>query len=464
MRLVAVSNRVEDPRGAPSAGGLAVALVEALRDHHGLWLGWSGRAVARSASPNAKLTDADGFTTATIDLARTDHDAYYNGFANHCLWPVLHFRIDIAEFVGAEFEGYQRVNARFADALVPLLRDDDLVWIHDYHLFSLAAELRRRGVRQRIGFFLHTPFPPREILSTVPRHGELMRGLFDCDLLGLQTAADVERFCGYATAELGATRGAQGLRAGGRALRVEAFPVGIDAERFHEFAFSPGGEREVARLRELLRGRAQIIGVDRLDYSKGLLRRLHAFERLLERHPDTHRAVEYLQIAPISRSDVKAYRDFRRELEYKAARINGHYAQVDWTPVRYLNRALPRRTLAGYYRASRVGLVTPMRDGMNLVAKEYVAAQDPADPGVLVLSQFAGAAQQLGAALLVNPYDAEDMAEALHRALAMSREERCERHRALADCVARENITHWRRRYVAALQQAGARTRAFVAA
>jgi trehalose 6-phosphate synthase len=459
VRLIAVSNRVEAPRDAPSAGGLAVALVEALRDHRGLWLGWSGKATPAAAAAQARLQDADGFTVATIDLSQRDYDAYYNGFANHCLWPLLHFRLDIAEYIGAEFEGYRRVNAHFADALVPLLQADDLIWIHDYHLFALPAELRRRGVRQRIGFFLHTPFPPREILATLPLHAGLMRALFDCDLLGLQTGPDVARFSSYACAELGAERIPGGLRAFGRNLRVEAFPVGIDAERFRDFAFSAGGEREFRRLRELLRGRAQIIGVDRLDYSKGLLRRLHALERLLARHPDTHGAVEYLQIAPLSRSDVKAYRDFRRELEQRAARINGSYARVDWTPVRYLNRPLLRRTLAGYHRASRIGLVTPMRDGMNLVAKEYIAAQDPADPGVLVLSQFAGAALQLDAALLVNPYDAEAVAEALYRALAMSREERCQRHRALVASVIDEDITQWRQRYVAALQQAWAKPR-----
>jgi trehalose 6-phosphate synthase len=450
MRLVAVSNRVEAPRAAPSAGGLAVALVEALREHRGLWLGWSGHA-REDPAPQPRLEPADGFDLATLDLAPDDHDAYYNGFANHCLWPVLHFRTDIAEFVGAQFDAYQRVNARFAEALVPLLRADDLVWIHDYHLFGLPAELRRRGVRQRLGFFLHTPFPPHDIMATLPRHQELMRSLFECDLLGLQTAADVERFAAYAGRELGATVRGDTLRVGNRALRIGAYPVGIDAERFRDLAVSADGERECQRLRAALRGRRQIIGVDRLDYSKGLLRRLHSFERLLARHRDTHGTVELLQIAPISRGEVKAYRDFRRELEQRAARINGRYAQVDWTPVRYLNRALPRRTLAGFYRASRVGLVTPMRDGMNLVAKEYVAAQDPDDPGVLVLSRFAGAAGQLDAALLVNPYDAEDVAGALHRALGMGGDERRERHAALLASVVENDITQWRRACVAAL-------------
>ena len=464
MRLIAVSNRVESPRGAPMAGGLAVALVEALRDHRGLWFGWSGRTTSREAPITPHLEDADGFQLATIDLPAKDHDAYYNGFSNHCLWPLLHFRIDIAEFVHGEYEGYARVNARFAEALLPLLRDDDVLWIHDYHLFALPAELRRRGVRQRIGFFLHTPFPPREILATLPRHRELMSSLFDCELLGLQTGADVERFCDYVERELGGVRHGERLRAGGRELRVGAFPVGIDAARFRELAFSPQGEREYRRMRGVLGPRLQIIGVDRLDYSKGLLRRLHAFEQLLGRHPDTHGRVDYLQIAPISRGDIKAYRDFRRELEQRAARINGHYALVDWMPVRYLNRALPRRTLAGFYRASRVGLVTPMRDGMNLVAKEYVAAQDEADPGVLVLSQFAGAATQLDAALQVNPYDAEAVGDALHRALDMAPAERRERHASLFRQVMEHDITRWRRSYLAALAQKAAPARGFVAA
>jgi trehalose 6-phosphate synthase len=463
MRLVAVSNRVESPRNAPAAGGLAVALVEALRDHHGLWLGWSGRAV-RHPAPAPKLEAVDGYTLATIDLPRDDFELFYNGFANHCLWPLLHFRIDISEFVRAEYEGYERVNARFAEALTPLLQADDLIWIHDYHLFGLPAELRRRGVRQRVGFFLHTPFPPREILVTLPCHAQLARSLFACDLLGLQTADDVERFVAYVQREFeGEWRGGV-LRAFGRSLRVEAFPVGIDARHMQALATSAGAEREFERMLTLLRGRAQIIGVDRLDYSKGLLRRIHAFELLLEQHPEVHGTIDYLQIAPISRGEVTAYRDFRRELEQRAGRINGRFSQVDWTPVRYLNRALPRRTLAGFYRASRIGLVTPMRDGMNLVAKEYVAAQDPADPGVLVLSTFAGAAQQMQAALLVNPYDAGEVADALYRARGMGLDERRERHAALLQGVLAEDTTAWQQRYLAALRGAPAKSRASVAA
>lgn len=451
-RLVAISNRVESPRGAPAAGGLAVALVEALQARSGLWFGWSGKTDPQPAAV-PRVDRADGFTLATLDLAPRDYEAYYSGFANRCLWPLLHFRIDIVAFDRQQFEGYRRVNAAFAQALAPLLRPDDLIWIHDYHLFWMASELRRRGVHQRIGFFLHTPFPPREILTTLPHHAELVRALFDCDLLGLQTASDLERFCSYVRHEAGGRQAGDTLSAFGRTLRVGAFPVGIDAARVRDYAQSAGGRREYRRLREVLRGHDQIIGVDRLDYSKGLLRRLNAFEHLLDRHPDIHGQIDYLQIAPISRGEVRAYRDFRLELEQRAAHINGRYAQVDWTPVRYLNRTLPRRTLAGFYRASRIGLVTPMRDGMNLVAKEYVAAQDSDDPGVLVLSRFAGAAQQMQAALLVNPYDTGEVADALYRARNMPRAERRERHAALWQVVLKQDVTRWREDFLAALSR-----------
>jgi trehalose 6-phosphate synthase len=436
--------------------------VEALREHGGLWLGWSGH-TGHDPAPAARIEDAGEFSLATVDLPAEDYHAYYAGFANHCLWPLLHFRADIAEFARSDYEAYLRINDCFAEALKPLLRADDVVWIHDYHLFPLPQALRRRGLRHRMGFFLHTPFPPADILQTLPRHRELMTSLTACDLIGLQTRADVERFCEYARRELGAQVADGVVRLDGRTVRVDAFPVGIDAEQFRALAYSPGGEREWRRMNKMLRGRTQIIGVDRLDYSKGLLRRLTAFERLLARHADTHGEVDFLQIAPVSRGEIKAYRDFRRELERKAAHINGRYAQVDWTPVRYLNRALPRRTLAGFYRASRIGLVTPMRDGMNLVAKEYVAAQDPQDLGVLVLSRFAGAAQQLDAALLVSPYDADEVAEALHRARSMDLRERRERHEALWHSVRTEDTSAWHRSYFAALTGAPVRPRAAVA-
>jgi trehalose 6-phosphate synthase len=452
-RLVAVSNRVGPVHG-DAAGGLAVALVDALRETRGVWFGWSGRTVAALRSQRPRLRHAGGLARATIDLASADYEGFYNGFANRCLWPLFHFRVDLSRYDPAEHAAYLRVNAQFARQLRPLLAADDRVWVHDYHLFPLAAELRARGARQRLGFFLHIPFPPRDILNTLPGHAALMRTLFDYDLAGFQTGSDLQRFCDYIEHEAGGQVRAGVARAFGRELRVGAFPIGIDVDHFEQLAAAPDCAREVARQREGLRGRAQIVGVDRLDYSKGLLRRLSAYETLLEQHREVHGTLEFLQIAPISRGEVKAYRDFRRELEEAATHINGRFARLDWTPVRCLTQTLPRPTLAALYRASRIGLVTPVRDGMNLVAKEYVAAQDPQDPGVLVLSRFAGAAQQMQAALQVNPYDAAETAAALLQARALPLDERRARHAELLRGLHDYDARRWRSEFLGALAQA----------
>jgi trehalose 6-phosphate synthase len=454
-RLVAVSNRVGPVRGAAAAGGLAVALVDALRERGGLWFGWSGRTAA-AGKTRLRSERAEGLTVSTLDLTQAELDGYYNGFCNNCLWPLLHFRIDLTKFERHQFETYGRVNKRFAAALAKLLRPHDLVWVHDFHLIPLAEELRRRGFRHRTGFFLHTPFPPTEILATLPAHEELMRSFFAYDLIGFQTDDDLWRFKDHVRRVYGGHARGDAVRAFGRELVVGAFPIGIDVEQFHQYAFTPPGNREFGRMRKVLRGRDQFIGVDRLDYSKGLLRRMDAFGRYLEKHPKAHGKVILLQVAPVSRGSLESYRDFRRELEREAARVNGRFARFDWTPVHYLNRAQPRRTLAGLYRASCVGIVTPMRDGMNLVAKEYVAAQDPADPGVLVLSRFAGAARQMKAALLVNPYDGEEIAEAMHRAVEMRPQERRSRHEELMKSLNEYNVGHWSREFVAALAAAPA--------
>ncbi|MBL6750932.1 MAG: trehalose-6-phosphate synthase [Nevskia sp.] len=450
-RLVAVSNRVGPVRGAAAAGGLAVAVVEALRDCGGLWFGWSGKTQVREGSAVHRKT-VDGVELAQIELARDDYEHYYNGFANLCLWPLLHFRIDLTRFSPRDLEAYRRVNRHFAGALRPLLRRGDLVWVHDYHLFLLGAALRKLGTRHRIGFFLHVPFPPADLMVTLPCHQEIVAAMFDYDLVGFQTEPDLQRFGDYIERIAGGRMRRGRAYAYGRSVVARAFPIGIDAAGFSSLAHSAGAEREYQRVRSALGGREQIIGVDRLDYTKGLLRRLAAYEALLERHADARTRVDFLQIAPISRGEIRAYREFRRELELAAAQINGRFAGVDWTPVRYLNRALPRSTLAGLYRASGIGLVTPMRDGMNLVAKEYVAAQEPQDPGVLVLSRFAGAAQQLHAALLVNPYDTEEMTQALQAARTMGVEERRNRHAQLMQAVGAYDVARWREDFVECLR------------
>ena len=448
-RLICVSNRVGTVRGAPLAGGLAVALSTALRANHGLWFGWSGRTAAE-AGPVA-LDEAHGIKVATLDLPKSDFDGFYAGFSNNVLWPLFHFRIDLVRYARAQYEAYRRINTLMARNVAELVRPEDRLWIHDYHLIPMAEELRGLGLKNRIGFFLHIPTPPRELLTALPGHRELMGSLLHYDLVGFQTQGDRLRFHEYAERELGCTANADGLVASGRRVRTGAFPVGINVEEFASIADSTKARQEMRRMHRLLGGRTQIIGVDRLDYSKGLLRRAAGYERMLEKYPRVQRNVEFLQVTPISRGEVQAYQEFRTELEALASHINGRFGTFDWTPLRYLNKALPQRTLATLYRSSRIGLVTPIRDGMNLVAKEYVAAQNPEDPGVLILSELAGAAEQLRDALLVNPYDSDQMADALERARTMDREERIERHRALMEVLRRDSSDQWQASYLRAL-------------
>jgi len=449
-RLVIVSNRVTPPRARPAeAGGLAVAMRDALRARGGLWFGWSGE-VGETAAP--KVETSGRVTYATVDLSQADYDEYYSGFANSTLWPLFHYRVGLLEFSRAHFEGYLRVNALFARLLQPLLRADDRVWAHDYHLMPLAAELRRLGVTNRTGFFLHTPFPVARVLEALPPCHELLAALSAYDLVGFQTSSDLRAFQDCMMNLAGGAVGTDGtIEAFGRRFRAGVFPVGINTPGFADMAKEAMTSPETVRLKDSMGGRKLIIGVDRLDYSKGLPNRFLAYERLLERWPQYKASVTYLQVAPRTRGDVTQYRMLRQELERAAGRINSRYAEFDWTPVRYLGRSLARGVLAGFYRTARVGLVTPLRDGMNLVAKEYVAAQDPEDPGVLVLSRFAGAAEELEAALIVNPFDIDAIAEALNQALAMPADERRIRWEAMMAPLSRNTAQAWYDQFVASL-------------
>ena len=382
-RLVVVSNRVALPRQT-STGGLASALQAALHERSGLWFGWSGKLAAETAAEVHKMHDAK-VEYATIDLSRADFDDFYTGFSNGTLWPMLHYRPDLVDYQHNHLDGYLRVNERFADRLSELIVPDDIIWVHDYHLIPLAAMLRKRGVKNRIGFFLHTPLPAAGLLIALPHHRDLLETLASYDLVGMHTTRDLRALEDYFLHEAGATMrpGGRMRAANGRLFRAAAFPVSIDTDAIASTAHAAESHKEIGQLRNSLEGRALIIGVDRLDYSKGLPQRFQAYARLLERAPELHRQVTYLQIAPPSRSSVLEYRQIRRELERSAGHINGKYAAPDWAPIRYINKSFPHRLLTGYYRTARVGLVTPLRDGMNLVAKEYVACQNPDDPGVL---------------------------------------------------------------------------------
>jgi trehalose 6-phosphate synthase len=454
-RLVVVSNRVAAAQDAARAGGLSVALRSALRAGPALWFGWSGERTAEFTG-DLKHHRVDDIDVVTVDLEEADFDEYYNGYANSTLWPVFHSRIDLAAYERSFDEGYARVNRRFAAALAPLLRPDDLVWVHDYHLIPLGRELRALGVTNPIGFFLHIPWPAPQLFTTLPRHQELAAALFDYDLVGFQTSECVWAFEAYVLGEIGGAKTDGRLHAFGRSVRAAAFPIGLDTPDFLALSRSQEAERACDRMQAHGLFRSLIVGVDRLDYSKGLPERLLGFERYLQDHPDMVRKVLYLQIAPSSREGVDAYQALRANVLALAGRINAAWAEMDHAPVLYANRNYSRAELAGIYRAARVGLVTPLRDGMNLVAKEYVAAQDPADPGVLVLSRFAGAARQMKDALIVNPYAPEELADAIGAALAMPLDERRRRWESLMAGVARDDVRAWRADFVAALESAAA--------
>ena len=475
-RLVVVSNRVPLPMkdGSSSAGGLAVALEGALKRQGGLWFGWSGKTGDRpSVSPH--IHKHGNITFAVMDVLKKDFDLYYGGFANRALWPICHYRLDLLQIDRNHTEGYFRVNRMFAEALAPLLSGDDTIWVHDYHFIPLAAELRRDGLKNRIGFFLHIPWPPPDIASALPAYERLLRGLASYDLVGFHTPQDAENFRKCLIRErigfpLDPRSGE--YQVDGHRFRIGVFPVGIDNEGFARTAQAAERNPLVKRMRASMGDRALIIGVDRLDYSKGIRERIEAFSCFVRSNPRFRNQVTYLQITPKSRSEVPEYRRMQHEIAEDAGWANGNLGEVDWTPIRYVNRSVGHTALAGLYRMARVGLVTPLRDGMNLVAKEYVAAQDPEDPGVLILSRFAGACQELDSAILVNPYDTEGTAGAIARALEMPLDERRERWRSMMSALEANGVDNWCRDFLAMLHEGlpdpedaaparrGARTRA----
>jgi trehalose 6-phosphate synthase len=459
-RLIIVSNRVAPiSEGGPAAGGLAVGVYDALKETGGMWFGWSGE-VLTSGPPQISVEERGPVTFATIGLMRRDYDQYYRGFSNATLWPAFHYRADLLQYDRHEFEGYCRVNAWLAQQLVPLLRPDDVIWVHDYHLIPFAEALRAAGVKNRIGFFLHIPFPASQVLLAVPPHRALVEAMCSFDLLGFQTAPDLRAFCDYIVNEASGTvevpaEGPSVIKAFGRSLRAAAYPIGVYPDEIAELAKAGERGKPVRTMKATLHARKLIMSVDRLDYSKGLVERFRAFERLLEHTPSQRNKVSFLQIAPPTRADLHAYQDIRLQLEGESGRINGRFAELDWAPILYIHRQYERPVLAALFRTAHVGYVTPLRDGMNLVAKEYVSAQDPENPGVLVLSRFAGAAQELDGALIVNPVDIDGMAEALAQALSMPLAERQARYRDMMVQLRENNVSVWRDNFMRDLQAAG---------
>jgi trehalose 6-phosphate synthase len=454
VNLVVVSNRVaRGNANEPMTGGLAAALLPVVEKSGAIWVGSSGRVRdGAQKEPFAEIEALGAGALAMLDLPAAHYGGYYEGFANSALWPALHSRADLIRASQDDYLSYREVNAFMARALLRFNKPDAAFWIQDYHFLALGAELRDLGVTQPVGFFLHTPWPAHDVIEGVPHHRELIEAMLAYDLIGFQTEDDCENFLGYLSSCLGLASDDGVVISRHGKSRIAVFPIGIDPEKFALQAAKAVSHPDVSRLRRSLHGEKLAIGVDRLDYSKGLVNRINAFDRMWTLQPSLARTVSLLQIATPSRGAIEAYGNLQNELAKLVSDVNGRHGEVDWTPIRYLNKGFSQTVLAGLYRTAQVGVVTPLHDGMNLVAKEYVAAQNPADPGVLVLSKFAGAANELDTALLVNPHDIDGMARTIATALGMSLSERKLRWEAMMEKLHGSTIQQWFANFVEALQ------------
>ncbi|BDQ34795.1 trehalose-6-phosphate synthase [Pseudodesulfovibrio portus] len=457
-RLVVVSNRLpaalkhEDGRWTvkQGAGGLVTAMAPVLRNRGGVWIGWSG-AAEPDVDVEGLLSDFSaeaGYELCTVPLTRQEVDDYYYGFSNEIIWPLFHDLQSRCRFHPRYWRAYLDVNFKFAEVVARRTTSDDYLWIQDYHLMHQAFFLKSMGVKRNTGFFLHIPFPTPDIFMKLPWRWKVIQALTEYDLLGFQTMQDRRNFVRCLRRLMPETRvegrgAAVTVRLGNRSFRLGAFPISIDYNQFSELAGREDVARKAFELKEALRHRKIILGVDRLDYTKGIPERIRSIQTLLKRYPDLKGRVNFVQIAVPSREEVGEYKDLRQEIEQLVGRVNGEFSIPGWVPVHYHYRNLPVDELVAYYAAADIALVTPLRDGMNLVAKEYCACNNSED-GVLVLSEFAGAAAQLQRnAYLVNPYDMDGIAKALHRALHWDRDERHSSMSKLRDQVRRNNIFWW---------------------
>ena len=459
--LLIVSNRLPvtvrlhegEVRVERSTGGLATGLGGLHERLGGPWIGWSGAPAGLPAGAEAQVSarlDADGLVP--VPLTPDEITRYYEGYANAALWPLFHYEVARLPQEVRDFDVYEAVNERFAAIVVERWRPGDRIWIHDYQLMLVPELVRERLPDARIGFFLHIPFPSSELFRILPQRERILQGLLGADLIGFHTATFVRHFASSALRLLSAPTAVDRLTWRGREIRLGVFPMGVDAADFSALADRPEVTASAAAHRA--DGVRLLLGIDRLDYTKGIARRLAAFETLLRRHPELHEKVRLVQVAVPSRENVEAYRELRAEVEAMVGRIMGEFATARWSPVRYVYRGLSQDEVVALYRAADVVLVTPLRDGMNLVAKEFVAARSDLD-GVLVLSELAGAADELSEALLVNPYDVEQTAATLHRALELPPEERRARMEVLRDRVLRYDVHWWARTFLARLDAAG---------
>ena len=460
-RLLLVSNRLpvtvklehNHVTVTQSAGGLATGLRGPHERSGGLWIGWPGETWRLNEVQRAELDrQLAEIRTVPLYLSASEVSRYYEGFANGVLWPLFHYLLDRIPMHARDWEAYKKVNQRFADLVVAQYEPGDVIWVQDYQLALLPGMLRERLPNARIGFFLHIPFPAAEIYQILPWRQALLEGLLGADLIGFHTLSYVRHFANALLNTLGIPTNIDRLAYHGREIRLGAFPMGVDAPAFEALAETDEANAEVEQIRHDAPRQRIILGIDRLDYTKGIPRRLLAIERLLDREPALRGRIRFIQVAVPSRTMIDEYAELRDRVHEIVGRINGVHGTVHSTPIHYLFRSFSPQHLAALYRVADVMLVTPMRDGMNLVAKEFVACRADED-GVLVLSEFAGAASELGEAVLVNPYDVDGMAGAIKRSLAMPREERQTRMRALRGRVFRSDVHHWAKSFLEELSR-----------
>jgi trehalose 6-phosphate synthase len=424
-------------------GGLVSAIRPALDERGGIWFGWSGNAVSSQTRTTVKSTLQGNINYLTIDLSEYEVDNYYTGFSNRTLWPLLHSFPTRVRLRDEEHKSYHRINRKFAKALFPYLEKGDIVWIQDYHLIPLGESLRHLGWDGPIGFFLHTPFPPPDIFLILPWARKMLETFLTYDLIGFHVEQFRHNFEQSLLMELEGELQDHCFRYGSIRLKIGVYPIGIDAEMFQRWAVSPKADKQARTLKRFIGDRRLILGVDRLDYTKGIMERLRTFERMLDRFPSWKRRVSMIQISAPSRTRIPEYINQKRDVDRLVGEINGRQGEADWTPISYLYRSYDQEMLAGFYRIADVCLVSPLRDGMNLVSKEFVASQTD-NPGVLVLSRFCGAADDLREALIINPYDRDGSALALKRALEMPIDERRRRQAALMEKIQKSSSKIWR--------------------
>ncbi|MGY4431002.1 trehalose 6-phosphate synthase [Bradyrhizobium sp. F1.13.1] len=453
MTLVVVSNRVAsgDPN-EPKIGGLAAALLPVVHKSGAIWVGFSGQLDDGHEKEPPSETHGGG-RLVRLDVPAEDYRRYYDGFANSALWPALHWRADLARAGASEedYDSYRKINTIMAQEL-DRIKEATAFWVHDYHFLALGKELRKLDIKTPIGLFLHTPWPPSAIMESVRHHDELIGAMLDYDLIGFQTEDDRTNFLEYLGTDPMVNIKDNVATCSHRQTRCQVFPIGIDVDTFTQWSADAASEPLISYIRRDLNSETIAIGVDRIDYSKGIEERLHALDRLWTQNPDLKRRISLLQIAIPSRIRIPIYKELQRDVSDLVCDINSRHRTDNWIPISYVKEGFSQAALASLYRAAEVALVTPLRDGMNLVAKEYVAAQDPTDPGVLILSKFAGAAKELEQALLVDPNNIDDIADKISTAISMSLGERISRWRDMMARLKAYPIARWSEDFVTELK------------